>query len=98
MDAALRELVDLHWEQKEGKASWCYECGNVWPCFVRQLADVIDQQAHQIEMFAPTSLHPTVCSACGQQYMPNRLPRNGQRHYCPDCGYRVARRDASRAY
>jgi hypothetical protein len=38
------------------------------------------------------------CSACGNQYIPKRRPRIGERHYCHNCGRAAAVRDASAAY
>jgi len=40
----------------------------------------------------------TVCSACGQPYVPSRRPRAGENHYCRDCGQRAASRLGQRRY
>jgi predicted RNA-binding Zn-ribbon protein involved in translation (DUF1610 family) len=38
------------------------------------------------------------CSACGAPYSPSRKPRQGEEHFCPDCGREEARRRAQRRY
>jgi hypothetical protein len=39
-----------------------------------------------------------LCSGCGAPYLPTRRPVDGRRHYCTNCGRKVAERDAARAY
>jgi len=40
----------------------------------------------------------TVCSACGQPYAPTRRPRQGENHYCQNCGRRAANKLGQRRY
>jgi hypothetical protein len=38
------------------------------------------------------------CSDCGKAYPPERWPRDGENHFCPDCGTKAANRIAAREY
>ena len=41
---------------------------------------------------------PLLCSACGKPYWPSRKPRDGENHFCQECGKKAARRLAQRRY
>jgi len=50
-------------------------------------------------LFALTGTHSlNTCSSCGQLFKPKRIPRNGERRYCQNCGLKAGQRDASRDY
>lgn len=52
----------------------------------------------QLGFAAARSEALAMCSSCGRPYLPKRRPAAGRRSYCPDCGLKAARRDASRAH
>lgn len=71
----------------EGKPVIVFECDNPYGKLFANLAI-------QLMMVATQTSGVAFCSACNKSYIPKRRPREGERHYCPECGKRAAWRDA----
>ncbi len=83
--------------------------GNVRPSFEWHVSDrtpsvklagpgLFGVIATQITYAAAAADAMALCSQCGRAYVPKRRPREGERHYCPDCGTRAAKRHAQAAW
>ena len=61
-------------------------------------AGMLGSVARELLMAAFTHQRMTTCSGCSVLFFPKRRPTPNRRSYCPDCGLRAARRDASREF